>query len=71
MHNIHNLIQILINLIVYAYCKQKIFRVIHNKFHNAKIHCKNKGQAITLKVLETLIYVIVLVLCSVGNVEIQ
>lgn len=71
MHNMHNLIQTLINLIVYAYCNQKIFRAIHNKFHNAKIHCKNKGQAIVLEIFEILVFIAIFIFCSADNVKIQ
>lgn len=67
----HILIITVINLLVYVNHNPKIFVIIHYFFNKAKIHCKNKGQAITLKVLEILIFVAIFIVCSVGNVEIQ
>lgn len=67
----HILIETVINLLVYVKHNPKTFVIIHYLFNNAKIHCKNKGQAFALEILKILFYVIVLVLCSVGNVEIQ
>ena len=67
----HIFIKTLINLLVFAYNNRKIFILIHNHFYNAKIHCKNKGQAIALAVFEILVFVAIFIFCSVGNIEIQ
>ncbi len=67
----HILIITVINLLVYVNHNPKTFVIIHYFFNKAKIHCKNKGQAIVLVVFEILVFVAIFIFCSVGNVEIQ
>lgn len=67
----HDFIIVLLEFMIFIFHKQKYFLIVHSHFNNAKSHCKNKGQAVALTALEILFFVIIFVLCSVGNVETQ